>query len=279
MKRATDIVRATPGLKHGDASQAALATTELLEAVVLHMPYKQIFAIRLVCRRWRNCIDSSTRIRQKLFLQPCITKESWIFRMLPLMRVYEDYMPCNEYEFASEAENTGTSGVITPVALSPFSKVLFEGAKVYATQKTWPGEMLMLNMASLANSSGSWQAIYLTDPPCMTARVCVSFETSDQVWGSGFVGMCSESGITLGDVYHAAMEMELNKVEPEVIALIISGQKKRFLNIKAVLAYLNSNNRRDVITLSDLEIHVELAGVVVPSDRIWEEVKQKTHKT
>jgi hypothetical protein len=49
---------------------SVLATTELLEAMLLLLPLSDILRANAVCRRWRDVIAASPAIKQTLFLQP-----------------------------------------------------------------------------------------------------------------------------------------------------------------------------------------------------------------
>lgn len=46
------------------------AITELVEAIILHLPMKDIQRAQGVCRQWRNTVDSSIHLRRALFKQP-----------------------------------------------------------------------------------------------------------------------------------------------------------------------------------------------------------------
>jgi len=47
-----------------------LATTEILEAVLLQLPLREILHANAVCRRWRDVIAASPTLQQALFLAP-----------------------------------------------------------------------------------------------------------------------------------------------------------------------------------------------------------------
>lgn len=47
-----------------------LAVTELLEAILLELPVRDMFRARRISKTWRNVSSSSPRIQEKLFLKP-----------------------------------------------------------------------------------------------------------------------------------------------------------------------------------------------------------------
>lgn len=44
-----------------------LAVTELLEAIIVELPMRQIFAVQMVCVQWRNVVRESRAIQTKVF--------------------------------------------------------------------------------------------------------------------------------------------------------------------------------------------------------------------
>ncbi|KXT01885.1 hypothetical protein AC578_2173 [Pseudocercospora eumusae] len=46
-----------------------LNTTELLEAILVQLPIKDLLFAQLVCSTWKNCIEASPRLQQGLFFQ------------------------------------------------------------------------------------------------------------------------------------------------------------------------------------------------------------------
>jgi hypothetical protein len=52
------------------ATQAVLATAELLELILLNLPIKDILFAQKVCKQWKQLIDSSPLLQQALFLKP-----------------------------------------------------------------------------------------------------------------------------------------------------------------------------------------------------------------
>lgn len=50
------------------ATSKVFGTTELLEAVLTHLPMTAVFTVQAVCKSWRNVIKSSITLRKKQFL-------------------------------------------------------------------------------------------------------------------------------------------------------------------------------------------------------------------
>ncbi|KAL2842578.1 hypothetical protein BJX68DRAFT_270517 [Aspergillus pseudodeflectus] len=56
------------------AANKVLGIAELLELILLNLPMHDLLLVQRVCRQWRACIRSSSRLKEKLFLQtpePC----------------------------------------------------------------------------------------------------------------------------------------------------------------------------------------------------------------
>jgi hypothetical protein len=56
------------------AAEKVLCLVELLELILLDLPMRDLLLAQRVCRQWRACIRSSSRLKQKLFLEtphPC----------------------------------------------------------------------------------------------------------------------------------------------------------------------------------------------------------------
>lgn len=59
------------------ARKAVLNTTELLEQIILCLPWKKIFVIQRTCQQFRDTIRSSTPIQQRMFLKPSVEPQVW----------------------------------------------------------------------------------------------------------------------------------------------------------------------------------------------------------
>ena len=273
-------MRTTRSMTLDAARQAVLSTTELLEAIIVCLPYKQVFTVQRVCRRFRECVSSSTQIQQKLFLRPYVQKESWMLRP-PGLEGTAPLIHIREYELVpatADVTHVVSPGIILPTMLSPLATVRYRTAKASTRQYRWAGEILELDMKSLVREPGSWQAIYLTDPPCTTSRFSLSFGTNGtrlkQVHGSGCGEMESKNGITLGDLYEAAIKARLDSVFPRDSSVNF----KKGSTIQDIFAHPQCTDGDGAAGLNYLHLEVYLDGVAVPSMQEWEEVRRKVQK-
>lgn len=51
-------------------SQETFDTAELLEAILLELPMKDLLLSQKVCKQWKAMVDSSIRVQRKLFMAP-----------------------------------------------------------------------------------------------------------------------------------------------------------------------------------------------------------------
>ncbi|KAK4956534.1 hypothetical protein LTR10_006061 [Elasticomyces elasticus] len=58
------------------AADAALAITELLESILVRVDAKTLLLSQRVCRKWRDVIEGSLVLQQKLFLRPATLAEA-----------------------------------------------------------------------------------------------------------------------------------------------------------------------------------------------------------
>ncbi|KAK5718422.1 hypothetical protein LTR15_008149 [Elasticomyces elasticus] len=64
------VARVTP------AADAALAVTELLESILVRVDAKTLLLSQRVCRKWRDVVEGSHILQQKLFIQPATLDEA-----------------------------------------------------------------------------------------------------------------------------------------------------------------------------------------------------------
>ncbi|KAK5698197.1 hypothetical protein LTR97_007158 [Elasticomyces elasticus] len=64
------VARVTP------AADAALAITELLESILARVDAKTLLFPQRVCRKWRDVVEGSHTLQQKLFIQPATLDEA-----------------------------------------------------------------------------------------------------------------------------------------------------------------------------------------------------------
>lgn len=77
------------------AAETVLKTPELVEMILAHLDLNELLSVQRVCRHWKEILNSSTRLKRKLYLSP-ITKideripvdNAWMKTRFPDLGVY-----------------------------------------------------------------------------------------------------------------------------------------------------------------------------------------------
>jgi hypothetical protein len=168
-----------------------LDTTELLECILSHLSPKQIFGIQRVARLWKDVIAHSPGIQEKLFLKlqnkpagiwallKCARRAQFESRKLRLEKITSE----PDLESVSITDAT----LFTPLALNSFLQLgedpiegplceipIGDRAHLFTPEITEFRNGLTFDMnSSLLNT-------YISDPPCMRARVALSYYSSPE---------------------------------------------------------------------------------------------------
>jgi hypothetical protein len=159
------------------------ATEELFEGILSFLPFKTLFYIRRVSKRWASVIDGSVTLQQKMFLRPRDEPELWIVERKHKVGAHQfegkyEHLNDTELKFRRVKVLEDDERPITPVALNPLledgnntvtrrSNILrmavgceFEEA----TYSGWTDAFWDQGHGSPTNAS-FWNT-FLTDPPC-----------------------------------------------------------------------------------------------------------------
>lgn len=267
------------------ARKAVLNTTELLEAIIVRLPLKNIFILQQVNRQFHDLIRSSVQVQQRLFIRPCLAKESWL-RNPPKSGEWWSSPPRYEYVRAGKDEKSEAGQFYTPTILCSLPEIEYTGPK----RRSRPGEStveaMTVEMSSLASRPGSWQAMQLTDPPCTEARIAVkfSFDTRrgevslDRSRGElstrEVIAVSSVEGITLGQLRTVATEFKHDIWQKRYHSWGVMPWKEAigYTSIASMI-----KERGDSARLLRLDIEVELSGMVFPTAREWETVNRRVN--
>lgn len=77
------------------AATRALGVGEILEMILVYLPFKDLLLSQRVAPSWKVAIDASAKLQQALFLKPRPAKYAWL----------HDHSHCNPDEFGSPAED------------------------------------------------------------------------------------------------------------------------------------------------------------------------------
>ena len=171
--------------------RAVLDTTELLECILSHLPMKQIFGVQRVSRLWKDAVARSPIIQEKLFLK-LKSKPTELWALLEHARRAQfkgRELRLEKLTSESDVESVSATDatMFAPVALNPFlqlghdpdegpmcDKPVYDRARYHTPETTEFCEGLAFGLGS------SLMDTHISDPPCMRARVALSYYFSPE---------------------------------------------------------------------------------------------------
>ena len=164
------------------------ATEELFEGILSFLPFKTLFYIRRVSKRWATVIDGSVTLQQKMFLRPRDEPELWIVGRKHKVGAHQfegeyEHLNDTELKFRRVKVLEDDQKPITPVTLnllledgnntvtrrSNILRMAIGCEFEFATFRGWTDPFSAQNHGSAANAS-FWNT-FLTDPPCRKVAV------------------------------------------------------------------------------------------------------------
>lgn len=115
---------------------------EMLEAILFDLPMKDLLLSQGVCKRWKSCIEASTKLRKKLFLSPDGTP---IFDTFSIFHKDPKFVYADYFEFNS--------------LLTDYVHALRDGRLFQSDDGTG-----VVNKKTLEDMQ-SWTKMHLTQPP------------------------------------------------------------------------------------------------------------------
>ena len=185
-----------------DAGSRALAIPELLEAILIHLPAKDLFLSQRVARLWGHTVLQSLRLRQALFLQSVSPGTCWMIGCVE--NDVEDPASCQFFALESLPLLQTTAEFVKTESLDDIRKnycfktklndmVIQRGhwTPLTLTRRIQGGEAVQLSMPKCA-VLGTGLQMYLTEPPCTRLMLWPN-------WGRAIDVERSE-GIRFGDI-------------------------------------------------------------------------------
>ena len=214
MKITRSVTRALAVINTDASRRAVLDTTELLEAVLLQRPPKQILLLQQVSRRWNATIAKSASLQMKLFRRRSENTRD------------NEVLDTRRHESGSAALHTPR--VPTPVRLNPFCQVESQPPRIVKVGMATRNKKITFSIEKpLSIASASWHRVLITEPPCRRASVRIGWwvdqrENGDRNcinhWSSAEVE--NSEGLTIGGIVFQALSRE-------VVSEITSAQKSR----------------------------------------------------
>lgn len=270
----------TPEITTASAAEKVFNTFELLEAVTVHLPAREIFAIQSVSHCFRSVIASSLPIHKRLFIRTCASKELWdLCSTSPSPRPSPD---CDDHIYWQPHHPTNRDCIgqqFVPTRLCPFLKV---------PQKHWADLSLRTSAfrramlrwtvtGKAARAQGLWRDVQLTDPPCeevtqyhVSSRITAHSVRRDASFGRAKLEV--QGGITLGDVVDAACTTPAS--------LVVDACSREDAHLSGGRFYIDQ--LRDLIKdeqgrhyeKSPLYVEIRLSGMVIPTEEEWTSVRK-----
>ena len=265
------------------ARSAVLNTTELLEAIMIYLPIKKIFAIQRVSRRFRDIIGKSVQIQQKLFIKPCAKEEIWKLAHLPPRpgQTGEDFESEPKLVFAHSAETAAENAksLFVPAILCPILDATTESVPV--TDRLWlnDGDYREIQLTALIKRPGSWELTQLTDPPCKHMRFSIHAALEDsrgkvRAYSDPWIHIERLGGIVLGDILPAAMAARMTFYDAikERRSVDYDGDTGLLQDCPRLRNAVTGNSNARLI---QFYIFAEFENMVLPDAEEWEAVTRE----
>ncbi|KAF2167728.1 hypothetical protein M409DRAFT_53702 [Zasmidium cellare ATCC 36951] len=183
------------------ARQQVFQATELMEHILLQLPWKDLFVCQSVSRQFRDAVMGSTLIQQKMFLLPVSPAPSSGLQICPALQ---------------RRPNRRRKDIFKHLPQEP---------EVICSIKppTDGGDL-----------TSSWSRLYLTNPPVkeIWAGLCWKVAGEDGAWGlghySGVRPIYDPEGFTIGKMLHATLRDERGRLDAEASWFAV-GQEDEFM--------------------------------------------------
>ncbi|OQO10423.1 hypothetical protein B0A48_03719 [Cryoendolithus antarcticus] len=213
------ISRVTRRMARSAAGHAVFATTELVEIILLHLPFFSLVAVQRVSTAFRDCVARSHKLQTKLFLEPSKDPpERWVAEG---RRQHDGLV---QWRFAEEHHVDGDwcdtlpddpSRVETPHLLCPILDheecAITHLGKVHACNASIDAPFLRSRPDFNLASPGSWCNMYVTDPPCTKIWIEIKYKCwsnarriSREVRFRASRIVSNANGITFGELFERA---------------------------------------------------------------------------
>ena len=279
------------------ASQTVLATTELVEQIILNLSFKQVFVLQGVSTWFRDVIQDSVAIRRKQFLQPSTKHETWklqyvdgkdYFASAKDTHIVKPDLTLVAYERPKEShvpaqrvvadQTQGTIICITPLRLNPLLRSPRKSLRRLAESlRRNERSTIRIEFDMSLSSTESWRNTLITDPPCTSATLHLQWSLPNEIeyWGSLTETVSDSDGLTLGKLVDATLKSRRSHL-PYVASFV--ARKAPNATLEDVLSTLHSNGREAATSKrrssEGSESTIVVRGIVLPTEQQWEDVER-----
>lgn len=182
------------------ARVAVFETVELLEQILLHLPMKDLLLKSRVCKHWQNAIIGSLCIQRALFMKPEPTGCVMRFRLPDTLNKISEDDPIR-FWYGQKGGHDFQLAYLNPLLVEqkehPEYQVLLDRAEEGMIEKF---TALPIKNCIDIKSCGSWQRMYLTQPPETTIRYVIP-RTNFRIRTAPVLSL---GGVTMGEVIDSA---------------------------------------------------------------------------
>lgn len=227
------------------AGSTFLQTTELLEAVLAHLPGRRVLLAQRVCSTWRDIVQASPVLQKKLWLKEIhsavlhdvanmdiLQKATLIVRSdgrkslgpMPAEQFHTSFIRSEYPDWQCWADKSTSTVWRDPIHVNPHVHALF--------RKRWLDICIGVDPDHLQTlKQGSWQAMYFTSPRVKKLYITVDVCFVDRDYRGGAedvhdICVRDEGGITMGGFVAAlqALMGQLAGVRALQVVLCENGQ-------------------------------------------------------
>lgn len=278
-------MRITRNMKIDGPRQAVFNTAELLEAILLEIPMKQLFTIRRVSKQFRDTVNSSVRLQEEMFLRPRKTdKEFWTLRTL---QPYPDGFRKSqmECEFVPSSElvtnQVANAERMQPVRCNPMVCEHRNGSMRTPVRTLYSQyEVIDLSLKPLLIHPDMCPEMYLTDPPCTETFVELEIPIKTKprvfIYTKEDIKISHPEGVTARHISQALMQ--------DSHEFLVWSDGATELHMSSLDALLDKVCAKE----SKLQIieqfrkrfeYARLPGIILPTEAEREEVRRKSIAT
>lgn len=268
-------MRHTQGMTIDAARKAVLATSELLEAILLNLPSTAVFASQRVCRLFRETVKTSKMIKQKLFLETFAVELSWALQV-ESGQVNGYWNEVASVKFVRATEPGADAKLVMPARLNPLLDVdsLYDRNVQYTAHNLWVRQSTEVwwrpRKAPYLARPASYHQTYLTNPPCKSASIRFSWmlKTKPAARGHVYKEVHDPNGLTLGSLLDAVLDTEGGFGYAQARKWIYEDAR----SLRDVLVQLEQDFGGRT-TIDKTTISITLKGVALPTEEEWEAMK------
>lgn len=259
--------------------QAAFQTAEILEQILIHLPFKTLWTCQRVCKQFQAMTETSPALQEIMMLRPRGgPRECWRIEGGKGTGVYPPYFVV--YDPGKEAMPMDGKGTLTPARLCSLLQVWngSHGAwKIAAVRHIGnrASECVVLDCSPRVLSSWSWKNLLVTDPPCFEADVDLSFVVGHYGIPDGTLKINqtvrNPKGLRMGDLVDEVLR------KPEPVRWSLNGKRYFRFNPSPEKVLSRLEKQLGVKAILDVDKTVarsggSLRGMVIPTEEEWEQV-------